>query len=185
MPKSRMPAETVARFDAVVETFTSISPPSLDEYRLLLEAAQGRAETDRVVQALARVEQAYWRQLVFGSVANYPCAICGRRLPIELLVAAHIKQRSRCSHKERLDPENIIAACLLGCDALFEKGYIRVENGIVRINCKDRDSALAPALTVLAGKRVSLGSSGWTEIRAGYFNSRQACFAVRVRPQFG
>jgi len=51
------------------------------------------------------------------------CSLCGQLLPVELLVAAHIKPRSECSRRERLDFENIVfGVCVLGCDALYEKG---------------------------------------------------------------
>jgi hypothetical protein len=173
-PSKRCPRETMARFDAIAETFASISSPSAEEYRRLLETAQGRAETDRVVQVLARTEQAYWRKLLFGSSIEGRCAICGRYLPVELLVAAHIKQRSRCSHDERLDPENVMTACLLGCDVLFEKAYIRVDNGTVRINRMDPNSALTDTVTTIANRPVCLGSPGWTLKRAKYFGARQA-----------
>jgi hypothetical protein len=125
-----------------------------------------------VVQALARTEQAYWREMLFGSSLDGQCAICGRNLPLEVLVAAHIKQRSKCSHDERLDPENVMAACLLGCDVLFEKGYIRVDNGIVQINKTNLNAALTDAITAIATRRVCLGSSGWTLNRAKYFAAR-------------
>lgn len=59
--------------------------------------------------------------------AQAECALCGGTLPEDLLVAAHIKPRSQCSEAERLDiPSIAMTACLLGCDALYEHGYITV-----------------------------------------------------------
>jgi len=47
-------------------------------------------------------------------------------------VAAHIKKRSECSLDEKKDLANVATAmCVLGCDSLFEKGYIGVQNGRV------------------------------------------------------
>ena len=171
-PTKKCPGETLEKFDAIAETFASISPPSVEEYRRLLKKAQWRSETDRVVQALARTEQAYWREMLFGGSLDGQCAICGRHLPVELLVAAHIKQRSKCSHNERLDPENVMPVCLLGCDVLFEKGYIRVEDGTVWDNGRNVNAALTDVNTSIATRRVCLGSSGWTLNRANYFAAR-------------
>jgi hypothetical protein len=171
-PSKGCPRETLAKFDAIAETFASIRPPSMEEYRRLLEHAQGRAETDRVVQALARTEQAYWRQMLFGGAREGRCAICGRDLPVQLLVAARIKQRSSCSHAERLDPENVMAACLLGCDVLFERSYIRVDNETVRMNGRTANASLAEAIAGIATSHVCLGPSGWTSNRAKYFAAR-------------
>ena len=55
-------------------------------------------------------------------------AVSGRCLPRGLLVAAHVKPRSECSEEERRDiPHVAMAACLLGCDALYETGYLTVD----------------------------------------------------------
>lgn len=60
------------------------------------------------------------------------CCICLNEYPRNMLVAAHIKKRAACDKKEKLDIENIAAAmCRMGCDPLFEFGYISVRNGVV------------------------------------------------------
>ncbi|MEV5085835.1 hypothetical protein AB0K74_46505, partial [Streptomyces sp. NPDC056159] len=62
--------------------------------------------------------------------AEGECALCGRSLPRAFLVAAHIKKRAACSEEERWDLNNIaMLACLLGCDSLFEHGFVAVEEG--------------------------------------------------------
>ncbi|MEV4161416.1 hypothetical protein [Nonomuraea dietziae] len=58
------------------------------------------------------------------------CVLCGRTLDRGLLVAAHIKKRMHCSDDERRDLANIaMLNCILGCDALYENGYIGVGPG--------------------------------------------------------
>ena len=65
------------------------------------------------------------RQRLLGVKEAARCIICGRELPVNLLIAAYIKRRSACTMEERLDFENIAAPmCLLGCGALFERGLI-------------------------------------------------------------
>ena len=77
-----------------------------------------------------RREQSALRRLKMRGRAVAACSICGESFPASLLIAAHIKPRADASHAERLDHEhNVLLACLLGCDALFERGFIVVKNG--------------------------------------------------------
>jgi len=70
------------------------------------------------------------RKALFGDQAKATCGICGEVYPVELLVAAHIKRRADCSEDERRDyASNVMPMCAMGCDALYEKGYIAVVNG--------------------------------------------------------
>jgi len=49
-----------------------------------------------------------------------------------LLIASHIKPRNLCSHEERLHPNIATLMCLLGCDSLYERGYLRVrDDGVI------------------------------------------------------
>lgn len=68
----------------------------------------------------------------------HPCGLCGRELPERLLIAAHVKPRSNCSEAERVDiPSVVMIACSLGCDALYEHGYISVgKEGTILASCE-------------------------------------------------
>jgi hypothetical protein len=57
---------------------------------------------DRECSAQGRVEQSFLRKGLFRGAETSSCSLCGQLLPIELLVAAHIKPRSECSRQERL-----------------------------------------------------------------------------------
>lgn len=89
---------------------------------------------DVVSSAPARGEQASLRRFMFGDATESECAVCGRLLPVRLLRAAHIKPRSACSDEERRDFRAVaMPACVLGCDALFELGWISVDDqGVVQ-----------------------------------------------------
>jgi hypothetical protein len=66
---------------------------------------------------------------LFGEKDEAICSICKRKLPLSLMVAAHIKSRSECNMQERLDTSNIVfGVCLLGCDAFYEIGLITVNS---------------------------------------------------------
>ncbi|MEU4803156.1 hypothetical protein [Actinosynnema sp. NPDC023587] len=84
-------------------------------------------ELDRAAVARYRVEQGALRHVLIGDDPTGRCALCGRVLPVELLVAAHVKRRSECSDEERRDLRNVaMLACHLGCDRLYELGYVSV-----------------------------------------------------------
>lgn len=89
--------------------------------------------TDRVVMAQSRVEQNFLRAQLL-SKGEIACALCGKQLPEALLVAGHIKKRSTMTESERLDfNHNSMLVCVLGCDSLFERGYISVDDrGFIR-----------------------------------------------------
>lgn len=84
--------------------------------------------TDAFQPAKVRLEQRKLRKALFGKKLTSHCAICGRHLPVKDLRVAHIKQRSKCSDNERLDMANVMPACTLGCDHLFETGVVYVDS---------------------------------------------------------
>ena len=86
-------------------------------------------EVDVETKGTRRVEQPYLRSLLFGGREVCGCSICGHEFPVQLLVAAHIKQRARCTIDEKLDDNIVMSACVFGCDSLFERGWIGVDEG--------------------------------------------------------
>ncbi|MFF2031121.1 HNH endonuclease [Arthrobacter sp. NPDC058192] len=89
--------------------------------------------TDKLAAVAIRAEQRFLRDQLLRRWGS-SCALCGRSLPKELVVAAHIKPRWACSENERMDTRNVsMLACLFGCDALFELGYVVIgEHGIIK-----------------------------------------------------
>jgi hypothetical protein len=93
----------------------------------LLRAQADAADLDQSRLTNQRLEQGKLRALHLGAKRVAECSICARRLPANLLVVGHIKQRARCSVNEKRDLPNIaMAICLLGCDVLYERGFIAV-----------------------------------------------------------
>lgn len=88
---------------------------------------------DGQVTAAHRPEHARLKKFLFGHSSVSCCALCGKELPTSLLVASHIKKRSHSDSHERGDLHIVMAACALGCDAVYERGYITVDtHGLVQ-----------------------------------------------------
>jgi len=130
-------------------------------------AANKEGPLDREHTVLGRVEQSYLRHALFGEKELATCSLCGRRLPVGLLVAAHLKPRTECSRRERLDVENIVfSVCLLGCDALYERGIVAVsEKGRILSGTGQSCPALNSVLRRFRGRRCD----AWNKTRAAYF----------------
>ncbi|TLM80932.1 hypothetical protein [Pseudarthrobacter sp. NamE5] len=119
-------------------------------------------ELDEQAIVLRRKEQAYLRKYILPGNSGI-CALCERVLPIEFLVAAHIKRRSECSDGEKQDFENIaMPNCKPGCDELFGRGLIGVSSeGYVEVSSKAPDvGAVAVYLeTHLVGRHLDFWTS--------------------------
>lgn len=103
----------------------------------LLDIYSEDEDLDREVVSKGRKEQSLLRAYLFDGKEKEKCTICHRTFPVSLLVAAHIKPRSECTSPERKDYSNIVTPmCKLGCDELYEKGFIVVKNGHVVLNRK-------------------------------------------------
>lgn len=145
--------EAAAESDAVE---TSAQDPSAQR-ELQMDTTDGRASVRY------RKEQAGLRRLLFGKKATDRCGICSREYPVQFLYTAHIKSRSACSLEERADWRNVVMpACLFGCDALFERSFLRVgSDGVIALQGEyDRTPSLAAFAKSLEGKVARALSSG-------------------------
>ncbi len=140
----------------------------VQDYYSAVAALDDATSLDSEVKSKGRVEQQHLRNILFGRKSVAECCICGRTLPIGLLWAAHIKKRSACSLKEKKDFKYIVAPmCKLGCDELYEKKYISVDNeGSIVILGKSNKS---PALMVFLGNIIGNKCKSWNENTRKYF----------------
>jgi len=159
---------TDAAAKKITHLWNSAATAALSEFEEIQKNLDAYDELDqqRVVQM--RREQSFLRQYLFRENEVGTCAICGNELPVFLLVAAHIKPRAKCSDAERRDyANNVVPMCLLGCDALFERGLIVVEDGKVRVRLHNkRSETLNRSLRQLEGR----STSAWKIGRVKYFN---------------
>jgi hypothetical protein len=132
------------------------------------QIARVPGELDREHTVRGRLEQSYLRNKLLGRAENSICSLCGRRLPVGLLVAAHLKPRSECSRRERLDVEHIVAGmCLLGCDALYERGLVAVSDGGRILLSTTVSEPVVNAVLRPFRRRVC---NAWNSATAKYFN---------------
>ncbi len=145
-----VPGAAVTRQPARITLATTI--PDADAKHPYFAVLDGEA------QVKVRKEQGLLRRLLLEDEAQGDCAICGHAYPAGLLVAAHIKRRSICSDAQRNDLENVaMLACALGCDSLYETGYVSVDDkGLVvtfATAAEDVSPALVTRLRELDGRR--------------------------------
>lgn len=119
--------EILSEFDYMSDSTLSKYTEDIyeEKFKKLLEL-----ETVESFQKIAkREEHQLLTDYLFKNNSEMYCAICGKLYPKEFLWVAHIKKRALCSKEEKLDYKNIVMpACKFGCDDLYEKGYIGVED---------------------------------------------------------
>lgn len=103
-------------------------------------------DLDGTAWVRTRREQRKLRKLLFGDGRMAECALCAATLPVDCIRTAHVKKRSRCTDHELRQLPNVMPACMLGCDHLFELGYVYVDaDGAIKRN-RRRDADVTPAL---------------------------------------
>ncbi|MEI8411460.1 MULTISPECIES: hypothetical protein [unclassified Kribbella] len=117
-------------------------------------------DTDGMTIRSYRREQRFLRGVIGIGTGDpnrlHQCGICGRSFPEQLLAAAHVKPRRECTDEERRDLFNVaMPACTLGCDALYEHGYLAVSargellcDETASVDLSRYDGLIAPAWTL-------------------------------------
>lgn len=116
----------------------------------------GDLDVPRLVKT--RREQSRLQKHLFGGLSMSTCALCSKSLPVELLRAAHIKRRDNSSYEERINLANVMAACTLGCDELFERGYLYVDDSGVLKTGTTESAVLQQVLKGYARLKVDIYS---------------------------
>lgn len=132
----------------------NLSDPAFNAQLDLLTETGALDARDVYRMAKFRTEQGQLRDLMLGGRSSLPCSICGEEYPAPAITTAHIKKRSECTSREKGDPNVVTPMCYLGCDFLFENGYIVVDSqGKVRANLsKVTTTALSHQVARLEGR---------------------------------
>lgn len=92
--------------------------------------------------AKIRLEQNIFSKYLFSKKSKSRCAICSKVYPNSIMVAGHIKKRSLSNELEKRNLNIIMPICKIGCDDLFERGYIYLDSrGYVTLNKEKELSA--------------------------------------------
>ncbi len=149
---------------------------SKEEFNQAIAVLADSLGEDKKVLTAVRTEQSYLRKNLFGNKKISACGICGRQIPVDLLIVSHIKRRSECTLDERRDAANVVMPmCRLGCDDLFEKGYITVDNGRVTVSSLPYlPTAIQEYFKLISEKPCS----HWSASSKKYFDwHKQRCFS--------
>lgn len=125
--------------------------------------------TDMPVTVMRRLEQKRLAERVMEDAQGI-CALCHREFDDSFLVTAHIKQRSHCLETERHDLDHVaMAACKLGCDAMYEVGLVGVTDGgrIVSSPLLTSDNALGDYYSAHLDGKIC---TKWNENTQSYFD---------------
>jgi hypothetical protein len=91
------------------------------------------------------------------------------------MIAAHIKPRSECTARERRDAPCIaFALCLLGCDALYEKGFLSVGDAgrVVTVSVVGLPATVTKHLRAVRGLRCQAWHEGTVDYFAWHYKWR-------------
>ncbi|MFD9668519.1 hypothetical protein ACFWAY_44260 [Rhodococcus sp. NPDC059968] len=128
-----------------------------------------RGATDMQGSVARRLEQTALRAYLLEGNPDGSCGLCGRTLPATLLVAGHIKPRAQCTDTERWDfPSAAMLVCTLGCDTLFEQGYLTVDRTGTIIGGRTPSH---PALVDVVHTLVGRPCAAYTDARADAFRA--------------
>jgi hypothetical protein len=149
-------------FAATADPAPAPKGPSSEGAELLLH---GDLDVRSLVKA--RREQGKARTTLLRGRTNVECDLCGRSLPAACSRVAHIKRRSACTGLERRQLRNLMLACTLGCDHLFEFGYVYVDlEGRIR---RGLDMATTPDLDVSMAALVGLTCRAHNAVSEPFF----------------
>ena len=129
---------------------------------LRVESQADAFPLDKQGSTNVRLEQGTLRLLHLGGRKTLRCSVCGRSLPVNLLVVGHIKPRARCTPAEKRDLEHVaMPICVFGCDALYERGFLTISpNGKIVASRKTFGAEdLSRLLSPLHGRRCAAHSS--------------------------
>jgi hypothetical protein len=132
----------------------------------------GSGGTDGEVIATIRKEQSQLRTFLLNGQIVAECSLCGLAFPSTMLIAGHIVPRAKLTEAERHDFRSAaMLVCLLGCDALFENGFIVVdERGLVQAGRPTGDNI---AMAAEVARRINNISKGWTPENAHQFRRHE------------
>jgi hypothetical protein len=158
---------------------TSLEPPTVSLGQNILVEIKSHKSTvkapdgalDAPVLRYVRTEQRELRNRLIDNRKLAHCDLCGHEVPVELLVAAHIKKRQACTDAEKRDLVNIgMLACKFGCDDLYELGYVTVDETGVITTVEPRAEQHGKQTSDAVDRLNGLRCSAFTPANVDYFD---------------
>ena len=126
--------------------------------------------TDMDATVMARKEQYLLRKLLNGNKKVNTCGICLQEYPVQFIAAAHIKKRATCDFNERINVNIVMPMCKMGCDQLYEIGYISVAEGkVIDLHKGPTSAAVAAYLEDIVGNECHY----YTEKTISFFEAHR------------
>lgn len=136
----------------------------------LIQRLADLLNTEKDVVTKTRLEQEILRKILHGHKKINTCGICNKKYPVSFLVTAHIKKRARCTMEERKNKHIVMPMCKMGCDELFEKGYISVSKGkVVAVKKKPSSDSVREYLTGIIGNECSYYTDDTSDFFAWHY----------------
>ncbi|MDC0303608.1 hypothetical protein OAL15_01215 [Flavobacteriales bacterium] len=165
-------ANILATFNLESEVF--LQEVTEQEYVTAINRIEELKETETTILSTRRLEQGYLKKILFGNKTIGVCACCKKEFPTSYLVTAHIKKRSACTLSEKKDPSIVMPMCKLGCDELYERGYISVSNAhFVDMEKKPNSPSLQNHIEMVKGEKCEYHNDKTKAYFDWHFNTSQ------------
>ena len=130
--------------------------PGTGKRQASIKKLENLDKTEKNSVRKSRLEQQLLTDILHDGKTENTCSICGKLFPVPFLVTAHIKIRAYCSPQERKDYNVVMPLCRMGCDELYERGYVGVvDRKVVKRNGKHTSEAITSYITNIEGLECS------------------------------
>lgn len=159
-----------------LESFIYTPPVSEDEFDNAVVGLDSLESLDTKSESYGRLEQGFIRNHLFKGKKYSTCGICNKEYPVSFLVAAHIKKRSSCTLDEKKDYRLIaMPMCRFGCDELYEKGYIAVNEGKV---LQIKSDPITSLIQKYIDNVIDNDCKYWNKSSSKYFKWHYECHTI-------
>jgi hypothetical protein len=147
------------------------TPRPLTREELIEDLNRLEGDPSGTAETRTRTEQELFRRYLLGIKEEAECSICDQIFKPDLLITAHIKKRADCTVEEKKNPDVVMLACKFGCDDLYEKHYIFVnEYGVL---CRDRSKPTTEAMNTLIDRLNGKQCNIWSLKNKQFFDAHR------------
>jgi len=146
-------------------------PRPLTRDQLIEDLNRFEGDPSGTAETATRKEQDSFRRYLIGTSEEAKCSLCGQIVRSDLLITAHIKKRTNCSAEEKKNPDVVMLACKFGCDDLYEKHYVFVdEEGVIR---RDESKPITEAMESHISRLDGMKCDIWSTANKAFFDAHR------------